>query len=301
MLSNILQAENITTLPYIDDFIGSQPSLSAATAAYERSLQLFSELGLDLNPTKCTPPTTHITWIGVTFDSVDMLMSIPPQVIADTITLVNNWLHKRSATRHELQVLLGKLFYAGKCCLAARLFVGRMLSTLRSTAPSVSSTLSDSFRADLRWWRDMLPQYNGRLLIQLSRPVTNLYLDISDSSIVIQTDTLTSTAYIPPTVTNNEQKGAQRECYAILVALHLWGSQWTESELLVYCINPSQLQFLVHGHSRDEAILSMARRIWLFTAAQDIVITPTLHIPCEPYHRTSVRAPTILWDDSNGS
>ena len=150
---DILDAEQITTLPYIDDYIGAHPSLALATTAYNRSLQLFRELGLELNPSKCVPPTTTITWIGVVFDSQDMSMRIPPTVITDTLTLVHTWLQRTTATRHNLQVLLGKLFHAGKCCLAARLFVGRMLATLRATTPSGSITLSHSFRADLQWWQ----------------------------------------------------------------------------------------------------------------------------------------------------
>jgi hypothetical protein len=69
---DILEAEGITTVPYIDDFIGAHPSLLAATTAFQRSLHLFTELGLDLNPTKCVPPTTCIIWIGVKFNTTDM-------------------------------------------------------------------------------------------------------------------------------------------------------------------------------------------------------------------------------------
>jgi hypothetical protein len=292
---DILGAENILTLPYIDDFLGGHPSLDLANAAFDRSLRLFAELGLDLNPSKCTSPTTQITWIGVTFDSAAMVMHIPTQVITDTTLLVSNWLNKISATRHELQVLLGKLFHAGKCCLAARLFVGRMLATLRSTLPSGSSTLSDSFRADLRWWRDMLPTYNGRLLIQRVRPTVAIYLEVSEYTFTVQTDTLTSTAIIPPSIATNDHKWAHRECYAILVALTLWGSQWTESELLVFCTDPSKLQVLVHGRSHNAAILNIARRIWLITAAHDISITPRLQAVTHHQPTTVVMAPTFAW------
>jgi hypothetical protein len=133
---DILNCENITAVPYIDDTIGAQPTLALAQAGYSRAVKLFAELGLTLNTNKCTPPSTTITWVGVLFDTVSMTMQIPPSVLQELSLLVNQWLHKLSATRHELQVLLGKLFHAGKCSAPARIFVGRMLDTLRNTPPT---------------------------------------------------------------------------------------------------------------------------------------------------------------------
>jgi hypothetical protein len=293
---DILAVENIVTLPYIDDYIGAQPLLQDATASYARTLALFKELGLDLNPDKCVAPTTTITWIGVTFNSNNMTMRIPIQVILDTKILVDTWLLKTSASRHQLQVILGKLFHAGKCCPAARLFVGRMLTTLRSSSPSGFSTLSSSFRADLRWWRDMLPFYNGRLLIQLSRPTYPLYLDVFDHTLSAHTSTHTTTAPIPPAIATNDHRWAHRECFAVLIALTLWGPQWQESELHVFCIDPQKLMVLVHGRSRNEAILTIARRIWLITASHDICILPTPRGDTTPSNTQTVPAPHISLD-----
>ena len=291
---DVLAAENITTLPYIDDYIGAHPAFDVATASYDRTLQLFHELGLALNPAKCITPTTHLTWIGVTFNSTDMTMRIPTQVILDTKALVNIWLHKLAATRHELQTLLGKLFYAGKCCPPARLFVGRMLETLRSTSPSGSTPLTNSFRADLQWWRDMLPTYNGRFLIQLSRPSWDLHLDVSEHTVTVHTDTHTCSATVPLNIITNDYRWAHRECYAILLALTLWGSLWQEAEVVVFCIDPTRLQVLVHGRSRHEAILRIARRIWLLTAAQDICLQPTLLSRPIPTDTRTVAAPDLF-------
>ena len=272
---DILGEEHIISIPYIDDFIGGQPSLKLARAAYNRSLHLFHELGLDLNPKKCVPPTTKLIWIGVTYDSIAMTMCIPPTVITETKILVGSWLSKAKATRHDLQKLLGKLFYAGKCCPAARLFVGRMLDTLRASHPTGSTTLSENFRADLRWWRDFLPLYNGRLLIQSSRTTYHIHLDIQLATVTVRTDTQTTTATIPSSLATNDHKEARRGCYTVLVALLLWATDWAEAELIIHCVDPRGLGVLFHGRSRDDRILEVGRRIWLITAPLDIQLTPT--------------------------
>jgi hypothetical protein len=46
---DILAREQHTALSYIDDFAGAQDSLSTATLAYNRAIELFQELDLDQN------------------------------------------------------------------------------------------------------------------------------------------------------------------------------------------------------------------------------------------------------------
>jgi hypothetical protein len=271
---DILDREDIFSIPYIDDYIGARPSLDLATEAYDRSLQLFGELGLVLNPSKCVTPTTSLTWIGVTYDSLTMTMYIPLPVIADTQQLVTTWLHRTTASRHDLQVLLGKLFHAGKCCPASRIFVGRMLITLRSATSTGVTTLSPEFQADLLWWRDMLPTYNGRLLIQLHRPTYHLHIDIHGPTLDVSTYTHITTIPIPLAVATTDHKWAHRECFAVLISLLLWGSQWAQAELCIHCTTPHKLMVLVHGRSRNAAMLDIGRRIWLITAHLDICLNP---------------------------
>jgi hypothetical protein len=222
-----------------------------------------------------------------------MTMKIPTQVVEDTKLLVGTWLQKATATRHQLQVLLGKLFHAGKCCHAARIFIGRMLVTLRATSPTGFATLSPEFRADLQWWHTMLPTYNGRLLIQISRPTHHLYIEVDEHTVTVHTDTHTSTAPIPPLVATTDHRWANRECLAVLVALKLWGARWVEAEVLLHCIDPHKLQVLVHGRSHNTAILHIARQIWSVTAAYDISLQPTANShPCQA-GQAVVSPPTI--------
>ena len=124
-----------------------------------------------------------MTWIGVLFDTESMQMSIPPSVLEETKQLVHTWLHKSSATRHELQQILGKLFHSGKCCAASRLFVGRMLETLRAAPPQGSIPLPQGFRLDLEWFSNFLPSFNGICLIHTNRDSTHMGVEWGQDSV----------------------------------------------------------------------------------------------------------------------
>jgi hypothetical protein len=168
-----------------------------------------------------------------------------------------------------------------------------MLTTLRDIPPTGFSTISSNFLADLRWWKDMLPSYNGRLLIQRTRTSHSLYIDIHDPQVTAYTLTHHTTAPIPTLVATTDHKWAHRELFAVLLALTLWAHQWRETNINIYCIDPAKLQVLVHGKSRNDSILAMARRIWLITAGLDIALTPILRVHHVNHGTISVAPPVI--------
>ena len=139
-------------LPYIDDFAGVA-SKSSSDKAFDTLTWLLQELGLPIAENKIQRPSVCATWLGITFDTQKMEMRIPLAKVEETIQLLRQWKTKRSCSYHQLQVLLGKLHYISQCCRPARLFVGRMLSTLREhfhTRGLIS--LSDQFKKDVAWW-----------------------------------------------------------------------------------------------------------------------------------------------------
>ena len=64
-----------TAYPYIDDTAGGAVP-DKADEHYRHFLHLMDTLGLEAALAKCTPPTTQLTWIGVFYDTLRMLMRI---------------------------------------------------------------------------------------------------------------------------------------------------------------------------------------------------------------------------------
>jgi hypothetical protein len=270
---DILAREGHTALSYIDDFLGTQKSYTEADVAFTRAVGLFHELGLEQAAAKSVAPTTSITWIGVAFDTVAMEMSIPPQVLTDTRDLVLQWSTRARASRHDLQVLLGRLFHAAKCSPPARLFVGRMLHTLRAAPSQGTISLPPGFRLDLDWFATFLPSYNGIQFIIPLRPKVHLQ--------ILTTPTLLKAVWEDkevvdalPSILSRAPFLAFKELFTILVAFLLWGSEWANWEVHIYTKSPAKVDVLVHGKTRDLSLLHIARCIWLITARHDIVLKP---------------------------
>ena len=153
--------------------------------------------------------------------------------------------------------------------------------------------LTYTFRLDLQWWRDLLPVYNGRQLIQLERQCIPLHITIDESTIVIWAHDSKCTARIPESIATQDHRLAHRELYAILVASTIWHRSWTEKEVFIHCADPQKLNIIVHGRTRNMAVLAIARKIWLFAAQWDIKYTPTVQTDYIPVASTILKAPVI--------
>jgi hypothetical protein len=299
---DILGRQQHTAIPYIDDLVGAAPTVQAAAQGFHRSGELLDELGLQQAVEKSTSPTTCLTWIGVRFDTENMTMAIPSAVIADTGLLVEEWMHKLRATRHDLQVLLGKLFHSAKCSGVARLFVGRMLATLRTAPATGSVPLSREFRADLRWFRDFLPHYNGFSLIHTQRTLDHVYLDTSMGLLSTQWSTEICTAPVPQWLARPATTLNYVALFTLLIALELWAPHWDNVQLNVHTDQPQTLDILLHGRSRDDYALHVARAIWHFVATHDILIFPcaTLSTDVVPTPTKFLAIPSMPTPDLGG-
>ena len=90
-----------------------------------------------------------LVWLGLRFDTVNIMVSITDEKLVEVSTLVENWTLKKVANIHELQTILDKLFYMAQCCPPARFFINRMLDALRSCPAQAFVHLSHDFTKDL--------------------------------------------------------------------------------------------------------------------------------------------------------
>ena len=114
-----------------------------------------------MNVAKACPPATVQIVLGVLINTVEGTVSVPEERMQEIISLVSEWQGKVKSTKIELQSLIGKLQYVTKCVLQSRVFLNRLLETLRSMKRKKSIRLSESFQKDLKWWSMFIEKYNG--------------------------------------------------------------------------------------------------------------------------------------------
>ena len=158
---SLLTSEGYLADVYIDDFYGVEtPEL--AGFAFNSMTELFEELGLEASPVKDQLPNTQMLVLGVWFNTDDMTISVPEFRLIELKADISHWLHLERATKHQLQVLVGKLSCVCNCVRPGRAFMSRLLNDLRSCDSRGSSIpLSCDLTLDLNWWLHFLDNYNG--------------------------------------------------------------------------------------------------------------------------------------------
>lgn len=75
---------------------------------------------------------------------------------------LDQWKKKRSASKHELQVLLGLLGHAATVIRPGRTFIRQFIVlSKRPRLPSQKVWLNLDCRADLAWWANYIDIWNG--------------------------------------------------------------------------------------------------------------------------------------------
>lgn len=91
-------------------------ALRSAFDDYALTGSLLQALELHESSHKACPPSTRVTCLGVLFDTINFTMSVTPDRLLELQTdLLPKWLTKKSATKTELQSLIGKLAFVSKC------------------------------------------------------------------------------------------------------------------------------------------------------------------------------------------
>ena len=264
---------------YIDDFIGvDEPAV--AFPHFETLISLMAQLGIPISKDKLFPPSEEFPCLGILINVVKGTLCIPDDKFNQIINLCKLWHSKSKATKNQLQSLVGSLIYIHKCVKPARLFVNRILATLKLAPDSGYVTLNPEFHKDVAWFNKFLTSFNGRVFFSksLHKPVNNIYLD---ASLVGLGGTWNNKVYqclVPQFELFPHVSIVHYEMINILLVLRLWIDDLHRKRIIIHCDNAAVVSVLNTGKGVDPLLLAIARNVWLEAATHDIEVN-VVHIP----------------------
>ena len=98
-------------LNYADDFGGAESSLARAQLSFDTLGNLLTEIGLAESKSKASAPATTMTYLGVSFNTVDMCLHVDADKMVELKSELIKWVRKTTAKKYELQSILGKLLW----------------------------------------------------------------------------------------------------------------------------------------------------------------------------------------------
>ena len=123
---------------------------------------------LHSSPEKGSLPSTNMICLGIEVDSDNLSLSVPQSRVQELLDELTFWSHRSQFTLKQLQSLLGKLLFVTVCVKLGRIFMSLLILNNLCTFPRACSRrpVSEDMRADIAWWSQFLPLFNGVLLIK---------------------------------------------------------------------------------------------------------------------------------------
>lgn len=141
-------------------------------------------MGIPLSPEKLVGPSTKLTYLGIEIDTATMTVQLSSDKLQQLQTKLAARNIKRTCKKRDLLSLIGPLSFACKVIKPGRIFLRRLIE-LSTTVSSLNHyvTIIAEARADILWWQEFLPTWNGRARIQelpLDFRTLQLYTDASN-------------------------------------------------------------------------------------------------------------------------
>ena len=267
---------------YLDDLIGvAHPQSSKA--AYMALGELLENLGLEENLSKACEPATSQIVLGVLIDSVEGTVAVPAEKLKEIVSIIAAWQTKTRSNKVGLQSLIGTLQFVTKCVRQSRIFLNRLLETLRDMKTSKVITLSPSFRKDLRWWSMFIEKFNG---VSYIPPAIWDEPDVafSTDSCLHGCGGICGVEYFhvvyPDAIKNQRLAIHKLEMLAVLIAVRIWGEGFQGMRLQIFCDNAAAVDVINSSKTRDPFLATCLRELWLEVSKHNFELR-AVHLPGE--------------------
>ena len=262
------------SINYSDDIGGCEATQERAVQSFNALGNLLSELGLDESIDKAYKPSTSMPYLGVNFDTIRMVMSIPPDKLTEVREEIEMWKRKTKATKKGLQQLLGKLFWVSRCVRYSRGFMARLLnqlSSMHTLSDNKKVFLSEDCRLDIRWWSRYLRRFNGVECMYKDEPLNlslNQLLDLSVPVNCGDAQPMGGGAYFSSQYWSRpfprwlQDPGISihvKELWVALVSAWLWGEEWRGKVVYVFCDNDAVVETLSKQKPTDPKLQELLR------------------------------------------
>ena len=174
----ILVKLGICVFNYIDD-IYACCHVDKAEHAFESLTSVITNIGLPMNSQKVFSPTTSLAIMGIVVDVNQAMFSIDPEKLNEIRAICSQVFLCDVVTKQEFQSLLGKLLYVSRCVRSSRIFLNRLLMTLRNHTYKGMVKLDQGTYESLSWFLTFMDSFNGVVYFDKPPVQHHIYVDAS--------------------------------------------------------------------------------------------------------------------------
>ena len=171
---------------------------------------------------------------------------LPLDKLDQIIQALAEFHHKKKCTKREMLSLIGRLAFTSKVVPAGLFFLRRLIDIAHSVQNP--NHHNQAARADLAWWEEFLPTWNGKSMFLESNwstpEVTHLYTDAAGS---IWFGAYCDGRWVngPWPVEFQSFSIMWKELFPIFLACLVWGHQWKKKRICFHCDNKAVVDIVL--------------------------------------------------------
>ena len=243
-------------------------------------IQLLRELGFSISYDKVEGPATRVTFLGIVVDSVSFTLELPQQKLNEFYAILLQFASRKRASLRQLQQLAGRLNWACQVVRGGRCYLRRILDMIKPLKLAHHKVvLFESFYADIDWWLQFLPVFNGKRLVLNHAPLHDVFVDASGtgSGFVFDTDWgYCGWRDIEDSV--NHFHINEKEILSAVLAARRWAPRWANSRVLFHTDNITVRAALRTGSAKSPRIMPYLSELFWLSALFNFTMD-AVHIP----------------------
>ena len=253
-------------LNYADDFAGAEKTFERASLSFSTLGNLLAEINLIESEPKACPPATTMTYLGVSFNTIDMCLSVDSEKIVELKLDLKKWLNKTRAKKSDLQSILGKLLWVSRTVRFSRVFVSRIIAEIRKLDKQYEkTTLSREIKKDFLWWDTFLVEFSGVEIIPSPTVSLAVYGDacVQGGGGWNPSRSEFFSLRFPNYMSSPDVPIHIKEFIVVILSVRLWAKEWSGQKVVVYCDNDSVCDTCVYQKPKDLKLQQLLREFFL--------------------------------------
>ena len=219
-----------------------------------------------------------MVFLGIEVNSLLMTLSIPGEKLAEIVRVLEEWMDKQRASLREVQQLAGLLNFAARCIRSGRVYLFQILNFLRSLPQTGYHKIPRETQLDIRWWKELAPQYNG-VSLMLENDWSLPDSCISSDSCMVGGGVCTAEQYFHCKFSERVLQKCKHinelECVMLVVVVAKWASNFPRKRMQINCDNQVMVLAINSGSSCNKVLQSCLRYLHSVMALQNVDVKAT--------------------------
>ena len=271
---------------FLDDFfnIDSKENHVANAVSLVGFSDVLAILGIEKSPGKTLESANKMVILGLELDLNEQKVKVPEPRMTALKELLQEWTLRQSATKVQLQSLIGVLVFASYGVQWGRAFIRRLIEIMSPLAmQSTTVKLDSEVLSDIQWWihYSTTSECNGISYLINPTPVhVEFWSDSCLSDCAGVWPELNTWWYHQFTPSEREwlTEINALELYAIVTNCATFGPQLKGQSLLLWSDNETAVNAINNRRSKDPALNSLIRELFFICSVNSFQIRAK-HVP----------------------